>query len=236
MDDKKHEGWTNFETWAVATWLKSDHKKYRYWYSEARWHREESPQCKEVREGIWSLEDAARRNMADQIQREITQHVSGVGRGAYAELLDAALGNVNWEEIAEHYLQKVKEATAPFGPVIFNYSRAQAIADGALVDITDTAREAGIRFHTAVTEAVWRNYVAVPAGVAGQDELGRLWDIIWMLRFAILRDTRKASGQINFQLVVRNDNRGVQEVTLKAQCGPGDDAEPVITIMLPHED
>ena len=28
-------------------------------------------------------------------------------------------------------------------------------------------------------------YVTVPPDVTGQDEVGRLWDIIWMLRFAI---------------------------------------------------
>ena len=42
-----------------------------------------------------------------------------------------------------------------------------------------------------------------------------------------------------FKLYVRNRNRELDRrdlVTLKAICGPGDDAEPVITIMLPGED
>ncbi len=30
-----------------------------------------------------------------------------------------------------------------FGPVVSSYSRAQAIDDGVLVDVTSTAREAG---------------------------------------------------------------------------------------------
>jgi len=30
-----------------------------------------------------------------------------------------------------------------FGPVIFSYSRAQAIEDGVLVDVTETAKEGG---------------------------------------------------------------------------------------------
>ena len=76
----------------------------------------------------------------------------------------------------------------------------------------------------------------MPEGVEGQDEQGRLWDILWMLRCAIARDNRTESDRIDFQLLVRNDNRRPEEVTLKALCGPGDEAEPVITIMLPHED
>jgi hypothetical protein len=51
-----------------------------------------------------------------------------------------------------------------------------------------------------------------------------------------VRDRGTEASRIDFQLLVRNDNRRPEKVTLKALCGPGDDAEPVITIMLPHED
>jgi hypothetical protein len=121
-----------------------------------------------------------------------------------------------------------------FGPVISAYSRAEAIRDGVLVDVSETAREAGIRFSTAVTRPVWEKYVAVPPGVRGQDEAGRLWDICWMLRCAIQQS--RGGSEIAVRLYVRNDNRRPRLVTLKAVCGPGDDMEPVITVMLPDED
>ena len=54
--------------------------------------------------------------------------------------------------------------------LIFAYTRKQAIEDGVLVDITDTAKEAGLRFPTAITATAWSKYVAVPYGVTGQDE------------------------------------------------------------------
>jgi hypothetical protein len=38
-----------------------------------------------------------------------------------------------------------------FGEVIFSYTRARAIADRALIDVTPTAAEAGFRFPVAVT-------------------------------------------------------------------------------------
>ena len=31
----------------------------------------------------------------------------------------------------------------PFGPVIYSYTRAQAVADGGQIEVTRTAREAG---------------------------------------------------------------------------------------------
>ena len=65
-------------------------------------------------------------------------------------------------------------ATA-FGPVIFAYTRAQAIEDGILVDVSETAREAGFRIPVAVTRTVWDRIVALPEGYLGfQDERGRL--------------------------------------------------------------
>lgn len=121
--------------------------------------------------------------------------------------------------------------------IISSYSRAQAIEDGELVDVTETAREAGIRIPTALTRAVWAKYVEVPEGVKCQDEKGRLWDILFMFAYA----ARKFDGsELLYKLSVRNDNEpdfsAHHEVTLKAICGPGDTPEPVITIMLPDED
>jgi hypothetical protein len=119
--------------------------------------------------------------------------------------------------------------------LIHSYSRAEAIADGVLVDVTPVAREAGIRFPVALTRAVWQRCVAVPDGVEGQDEAGRLWDVLFLLRCA----ARRATGSlIEFGAHVRGDNseRMPPLVHLKAACGPGDQGEPVITVMMPEED
>ena len=117
------------------------------------------------------------------------------------------------------------------------YSRAQAVADGVLVDVSVTAREAGIRFPVALTRAAWERCVAVPTGVVCQDEAGRLWDVLTMLRFAAGGADGGAS-EVRFGVHVRNDNRDRTPplVRLKAVCGPGDDGEPVVTVMLPDED
>jgi hypothetical protein len=120
--------------------------------------------------------------------------------------------------------------------VLSVYTRAQALEDGVLVDVSGTAKEAGIRFPVALTATVYEKYVEVPEGATGQDEAGRLWDILWMFRCAAARFD---GDTLLFKLYVRNHNReleGQDLVTLKAQCGPGDEGEPVLTIMLPDED
>lgn len=119
-------------------------------------------------------------------------------------------------------------------PVISSYSRAQAIEDGVLVDVSATAKEAGFRYPVAVTRTVWEAYVAVPPKVECQDEAGRLWDILWMLRVAIGKSTK--GDMVKFGVYVRNDNRRPKLRHLKSICGPGDTAAPVITVMMPDED
>lgn len=119
--------------------------------------------------------------------------------------------------------------------LVFAYTRSQAIEDGVLVDVTTTAQEAGIKYPVAVTRAVWCRYVELPDGVQGQDEAGRLWDLLWMLRDAIGR-AKPGTSIILYQVSVRNDNRRARAVTLKAVCGPADDGSPCITVLLPEED
>jgi hypothetical protein len=56
--------------------------------------------------------------------------------------------------------------------LIYRYSRADALRDGVLIDVSETAQEADIRWPVALTRAVWERCVSVPPGVACQDEAG----------------------------------------------------------------
>jgi hypothetical protein len=105
------------------------------------------------------------------------------------------------------------------------------------VEITKVAVEAGIRFPVFLTRAVYDSFVTVPPGVTGQDEAGRLWDVVWMLRFAV-RKAQPGQARLPFALYVRNDNHRPRLVKLIAWCGPLDldDPQPAITVMLPDED
>ena len=126
---------------------------------------------------------------------------------------------------------------SPFGEVIYSYTRKQAVADGVQVEVTKTAQEAGIKFPMFLTRAVFDNYVAVPEGVTGQDEAGRLWDVVWLTRFAIIR-ARPGVDRLPVALYIRNDNHRAKLVKLIATCGALDidDPQPAITVMMPDED
>lgn len=122
--------------------------------------------------------------------------------------------------------------------VISSYSRAQALDDGVLVDVTTVAAEAGIRFPTALSQEVHASYVAVPRGVHAQDERGRAWDILWMLRLRLRGRpvSELLQGPAYFTVLVRNDNRKAVPVRFAAHCTlEGEGGTPVLTVMLPSE-
>lgn len=126
--------------------------------------------------------------------------------------------------------------------LISTYTRRQAIEDGVLVDVSATAREAGFRIPVSMTSAAWEDFVAWSADDTRrqtyQDEAGRLWDVLWMAMLAARRSSAVAGERIFSFYRVPRGGRGVRPRLVQAKmiCGPGDDAEPVITIMLPTED
>lgn len=120
-----------------------------------------------------------------------------------------------------------------FGPLVYSYTRAQALEDGGLVDVSETAREAGFRFPVALAAALWSVVEAIPRRHSYQDWKGRLWDVLYMASLAV----RKSRGEsrIVFELILFREGSRKKFVTLVCDCGLGDDAEPVITIGFPED-
>ncbi|MGX0136296.1 DUF6573 family protein [Cupriavidus metallidurans] len=138
-------------------------------------------------------------------------------------------------------MEKLYNLRDIFGEVISAYTRAQAIADGALIDVTTQASETGFKVPVAVTAAAWAEVVAWSnedsARQIHQDERGRLHDLLWVA-FNLARH-HKGRNRMQFQhlRVPRNGNeRRCTPITLVMVIGPGDNAEPVVTFMLPSDE
>ena len=120
--------------------------------------------------------------------------------------------------------------------LIYSYSRAQAIEDGVLIDVTTQAKEAGFKFHTVVTDNLLHSYIALPAGLQGEGQSveGRLRDVLLVLRTAILG--KSATDYLELDVLFLMAPGRHERVRIIAVVGPGDHGEPVMTIMLPGDD
>jgi len=142
-----------------------------------------------------------------------------------------------------------------WGEPISVYTRAQAIADGVLVDLTTATddqghllcQQAGFKVPVAITRTAWAK--TIEAGgtwqpdsegqrlnlPGGQSLTGRLWDLLWMLRQASPQAGN--TDRLHFQVLVDVRGDGHRElVRLWALCGPGDDVRLVATILMEGED
>ena len=120
--------------------------------------------------------------------------------------------------------------------VIFTYSRSQAIEDGVLVDLSAVAPEVcreHYRVPVACTAGVWSLISrAIADPVHGNDLNGVLHDILWMSR----KTGRRLDASTSIFAVTITGTGKKRVHRLKLVIGPGDQAEPVATVMLPNED
>jgi hypothetical protein len=124
-----------------------------------------------------------------------------------------------------------------FGEVIYSYTRKQAIEDGILVDVSDTAAEAGFKIPVALTARLQEIIENIPKGRNYQSYNGRLWDVLSMAYFAARVNGGKSTIYYDLYLDRIGEKGGIKrKIQLKMMISAGDDFEPVITIMLPDED
>jgi hypothetical protein len=114
-------------------------------------------------------------------------------------------------------------------PIISRYSRAQAIADGVLVDLTEAAKAKGFKLPVAITATAFDEAVRAPTkeGETAEVHLSSL--------FAALRAAISLAGPETDTVTFTKLHEG-GKVELYAVCGPGDTPKPVITVMLVGED
>ena len=126
--------------------------------------------------------------------------------------------------------------------IVFRYSRKQAMRDGVLVDCTnadfgDLCRQLGIKVNVAMTSGAWS---ATIGGLdeelpPGQSIEGRIWDVLYAWRYAIALSGCE-TDRVDFKVSVLQNDGKRKVVNLWSLIGPGDEGEPVITIMLQGED
>ncbi len=98
MNEKQYNGWTNYETWLLKLWQDNDQGDQSYW-------QEQTEECVKVdgkEDAVRSLSDIMKEQYSEQ-----SNDLAGV-TGFWADLMGAALSEVNWYEIAQSYVDEVQ--------------------------------------------------------------------------------------------------------------------------------
>jgi len=110
MEDKTYNGWKNYETWNVALWMDNDGND-SYWEKEAIAALDVLAMFEPRYEGQ-TKEQYVCYDLA-QSMKDYYEENNPLSDKAncYADLLNAALSEVNWYEIAEHLMDEVSADT-----------------------------------------------------------------------------------------------------------------------------
>lgn len=104
------------------------------------------------------------------------------------------------------------------------YTRAQAIEDGVLIDISENAKGM-FKVPVAITRTAFLRVGKFAEMKEGEEK--RIKILILMVLLYFVKNRVQKEDIVNF---------AVKHVSLKSMTHPGDHGEQVITIMLPYED
>src|SRR5678809_1182557 len=112
-----YQGWSNYETWCVALWINNEEPSQDEAERLADEVRENNPlpakpkgkgkkAAKEHAEAIERAKRDAAQELAEQLKNSIEEFAPTLGCTLFADLLTSALGDVDWYEIAESFLNE----------------------------------------------------------------------------------------------------------------------------------
>lgn len=89
-EDKGYQGWSNYETWDVALWIDNDQGLFNCVHDLGRVHLRNY-------------------DFADAIKDLVESLAPELEASMFSDLLNAAISEVDWLELAEHYKKDIEE-------------------------------------------------------------------------------------------------------------------------------
>ena len=100
-----YNGWTNYETWNVKLWIDNEQGSQEFWREQAQAAYDDardtpSANAKLTGHEPFTHEERAALNLSRQLKDQFEEDAPDLGASCWADLLNAALSEVNWQEIA----------------------------------------------------------------------------------------------------------------------------------------
>lgn len=120
-------------------------------------------------------------------------------------------------------------------PIIFSYTRAQAIDDGVLIDVTAEAKGYGFKLPFAIGDNLFNRYVNPPSGLEGEGQSlsGRLHDLLTLAALSARKGLQQDQVELEVLFIMKPGKH--EKVRCVLHVGPGDHGEPVLTCCLPED-
>lgn len=96
-EESGYQGWKNYETWNAALWINNDQSMYEYLQEEITQLREDEEEPGDVVHELAGTMKNQMENMYDDYAADLP--------GPLADLLTAAMGEIDWREIAQSFLE-----------------------------------------------------------------------------------------------------------------------------------
>lgn len=110
--NKRYNGWANYETWAVKLWIDNEEGSYRYWRDATRraWATARDKRPNQFMDKAENAQNILAEQLKDEHDSHSDHPVFKAAHGTvYSDLLNAALSEVEWREIAEALLESRAE-------------------------------------------------------------------------------------------------------------------------------
>lgn len=106
-DEQGYQGWKNYETWATALWIDSEQALYSAACEMATVQAETAGKDPHTVSGMWTEQETARYQLADELKEWVEESLlPDLDASLAADLLNAAVSEIDWSEIADYYLDR----------------------------------------------------------------------------------------------------------------------------------
>jgi hypothetical protein len=108
MAERDYSGWTNYETWNLALWIGNDERSDSYWRGVAQEVYDDAEADR-----TFTRVERATLDLADRLKGEFTEaNPLADEASVFGDVLGAAISEVNWYDIAEHWLEHIDTSEA----------------------------------------------------------------------------------------------------------------------------